>query len=412
MPSMFRPLCRLAAVIAALAVAGPLTAQTPAAQPPAAEDPERKHAFDVYESGKLAEAMPLLESVAASHPTDAVVYERWANAVVSYAATLPNAEDRKKVRARGHQIALKAKALGGASPILSLLLEIPDDGTEAPFSASKEVDDAMRSAEAAFVQGDMKNAQAGYLRALLLDPKLYEAALFMGDTYYRDKAYPSAGEWFARAIEIDPNREVAYRYWADALAGMGKNEESRARFIDAVVAEPYSELSWSGLQKWTRGNKVDLVYVKLKDGSSVSVKDSKNVSVTLDSSFAKGDPNATAWLSYGLGRAAWQTDDIKKKESPNVPRSRHTLQEEVYALRFMVTVMKESKTDMSPSSKLDPGLKALVEIEGKGFLEPFVLLNRADDGVRQDYEEYRKSNRALVRRYLDEFVVPKAGAAK
>jgi hypothetical protein len=35
------------------------------------------------------------------------------------------------------------------------------------------------------------------------------------------------------------------------------------------------------------------------------------------------------------------------------------------------------------------------------------LLNRADSGIAQDYPAYRAANRENVRRYLDEFVVPK-----
>src|SRR5262249_14269404 len=151
----------------------------------------------------------------------AIVFEHWAYSVVSYAATLPDPELRKKARIRGRQIALKAQALGDNSPILQLLLAIPEDGTESAYSERKEVDEAMKAAEAAFVRDDLENARAGYLRALLLDPDNYEAALFIGDVYFRQHVFGSAGEWFARAIQIDPNRETAYRYWADALTQSG-----------------------------------------------------------------------------------------------------------------------------------------------------------------------------------------------
>ena len=41
---------------------------------------------------------------------------------------------------------------------------------------------------------------------------MYTAALFSGDVYYKKKEYGSAGEWFARAIQMDPDRETAYRF--------------------------------------------------------------------------------------------------------------------------------------------------------------------------------------------------------
>jgi hypothetical protein len=58
----------------------------------------------------------------------------------------------------------------------------------------------------------------------------------------------------------------------------------------------------------------------------------------------------------------------------------------------------------------NPDLTALEKIEKAGLLEPFALLNRADNGIAKDYEGYRTANREKIRKYLDEFVVPKAPA--
>jgi tetratricopeptide (TPR) repeat protein len=405
-------LCKSTLILAAcLIVALPVPMFSQSADQAGADDPDRRHAFEVYESGKMVEAMPLLEKVAADHPSDPVVMERWAYSIVSYAATLPDPDTRKKARARGRQIALKAKTLGDDSPILQLMLEIPEDGSEPTFSNRKDVDDAMRAAEADFARGDLEKARAGYLQALLLDPNNYEATLFIGDVYFRQGTYGSAGEWFAHAIQIDPNRETAYRYWGDALTGANKNSDARDKFIEAVVADPYNPRSWQGLSQWAQRNKVQLNYVRLKDRSSVTVKGDKNINITLDSSLGKDDPNGLAWTTYGIARAAWHTEK-SQKEFPNVPRNRRTLQEEAQALQLMVTVLKEQKDYEKKQEKLDPALQALIKIQEAGFLDPFVLLNRADSEIAQDYEAYRAANRAKIRQYLDEFVVPKASADK
>jgi hypothetical protein len=50
----------------------------------------------------------------------------------------------------------------------------------------------------------------------------------------------------------------------------------------------------------------------------------------------------------------------------------------------------------------------MVKIQDAGFMEPFVLLNRADNDIAQDYPAYRAANRDKVRTYLDAFVIPKA----
>jgi hypothetical protein len=43
------------------------------------------------------------------------------------------------------------------------------------------------------------------------------------------------------------------------------------------------------------------------------------------------------------------------------------------------------------------------------MIEPYVLLNAADEGIAQDYPGYREKNREKLEQYLSEFVVPAAG---
>lgn len=373
----------------------------------AQDDPEREHALQIYRQGKFVDAMPLLEALAANHPSDIVVREGWAWCLFEYAGTLPDPLERRNVRAHARKVAVEAKALGDNSQLLQLMLEQPEDGgSDVTYSASKEADAAMQTAEVDFSRGELDKARAGYIRALLMDPNNYSAALFVGDVYFKQHTYGSAGEWFARAIQIDPNRETAYRYWGDDLVAMGKEDEARSKYIEGIVADPYTRRSWTGLENWLQRNKVELNNVKLKDRSSVTVKDGKNINLTLDSSLAKDDPSAQAWMSYGLDRAAWHTEE-SEKESPNIPRDRRTLQEEAHALNFMITVLKEQKDYEKRLAKLDPSLQALIKIQEAGFLDPFVLLNRADAGIAQDYATYRAANRDKIRSYLDDFMVPK-----
>jgi hypothetical protein len=73
----------------------------------------------------------------------------------------------------------------------------------------------------------------------------------------------------------------------------------------------------------------------------------------------------------------------------------------------MIAVLKEQKDYKKHSKDLDPSVQSLIKIEEAGFLDPFVLINRADAGIAQDYVAYRAANRDNIRRYLDEFLVPK-----
>jgi hypothetical protein len=42
------------------------------------------------------------------------------------------------------------------------------------------------------------------------------------------------------------------------------------------------------------------------------------------------------------------------------------------------------------------------------MIEPYVLLNGADQGIAQDYPAYRSRNRNRLEGYLSDFVVPPA----
>ncbi len=344
------PLHRLAvgrhvAVLAILLalLSGPLSsAQTASGQAPSTptapnDDPERKHALELYKDGRMVEAMPLLEKLAERYPKDTVVWEGWGVSMLGYAQTLDEPDLRKKARLRARTILLKAKDLGDNSNLLQTLLGmIPEDGGNITFSSRQEVDDVMQRAEADFARGDLDKAVEGYMQASLLDPNLYEAPLFTGDALFKEHKPGSAGEWFKRAIQIDPNRETAYRYWGDALVSQGEMQAAREKFIQGVIAEPYGRNSWMGLNQWAGRAKVTLNWVRLQDKSAVTQKDEKNVTLTLDNSL-KGDLNMAAWLAYGAGRASWHGDKFKK-EFPNEPNYRRTMREEADCLHLMVTV--------------------------------------------------------------------------
>jgi tetratricopeptide (TPR) repeat protein len=406
---------RYASVLLLIALSA--SAQTPVQSPPEESapqsDPDRKQALELINNNKTAQAMPLFEKLCSEYPKDSGLWEGWGVSTLGYSQTLTDPDLRKKARLRARSFLLKAKELGDNSNLLQTLLGmLPEDGSQSPFSPRKEVNDAMQEAEADFSRGDLDKARDGYLHALLLDPKNYEAALFIGDVYFKQHINGSAGEWFGRAIEIDPNRETAYRYWGDALWAMGKSAEAREKYIQAIVAEPYGgNRPWMGLTQWADRTKVKLNWVRLQDKSSVTQKDPGHININIDpNSLKNNDPSGSAWLIYGMNRALWQNEKFKK-EFPEAPKYRRTMREEVESLRLMVSTLTQKDFEKK-KDQLDPALVQLVAIDKAGFLEPFALLNRGDGEVAQDYAPYREAHRDVVYRYFDEFVVPKAPQEK
>jgi hypothetical protein len=73
----------------------------------------------------------------------------------------------------------------------------------------------------------------------------------------------------------------------------------------------------------------------------------------------------------------------------------------------MLVVLNAYQDNAEQLKRLDTPLRFLMNVQKAGYLEPFVLFNRANQELIQDYASYRSADREKLRRYLDEFVVPK-----
>ncbi len=369
----------------------------------------RKQAVELYRQGKFVDAMPLLEKLAIANSSDFVVKEHWAYCLLEYSKTLSSPEEQKRVRLQARRLAIEAKKLGDSGELLETLLSIPEDGSDLKFSDRPEIDQAMKAAEASRAKGNLDEARKGYLHVLELDPKNYDATVYVGDVYFSERAYNSAGEWFAKAIKLDPDKETAYRYWGDALAAAGKNDEAREKYINAVVAQPYTRPPWTALRQWAGRINQPFNAILLQNKSAAQPASDKPVS--LDEHSLKGGNLETAgWDAYNSSRNAWQQGKFKK-EFPKEAAYRRSLKEETESLDAMVKVLAPDAASQKKAENLDPALLALIRVEQEGLLEPFVLLNRADPQIAQDYPAYRAAHHDKLYRYVDEFVLPKPGGA-
>jgi len=260
--------------------------------------------------------------------------------------------------------------------------------------------ESMLRAQKAFSNGKMKKALALYKQAAEADPRLYEAALFAGDTEFKLKNYDEAGTWFAKAIAINPDRETAYRYWGDTLTHKGEQKAARSKFVDAVIAEPYTKAPWVGLQQWADASHARLASPPITLPKQAVPDEKGNVNVSVDPSKA-GDLASGAWLVYSTQPMMWRSTEFKK-HYPNETVYRHSLAEEAESLRAVIAVVKEQKI---PEDKLDATLKSLIALDKDGMLECWILLNGADRGIVEDYAAYRATHRELLHAYIDKYVI-------
>jgi tetratricopeptide (TPR) repeat protein len=384
-----------------LAVTGiVLSAQTAATKSDAEVQKEDQQAEALYQQQNFLGALPLFEDLHQQRPESNVFRERLAMTLLAKAGTEAQA-DATVTRERARKLLLDAKAAGDDSNLVQILLE----KLSAPATASSDKPkspgaEALAKAEKAFSSGDLNGALVFYKQAAEADPTMYEAPLFAGDAEYKLKHYDEAGTWYAKAIGIDPNRETAYRYWGDTLMHKGDRKGAQSKFIDAVVAEPYSKAPWIGLKQWAEANHLQLASPPITLPKQPMPDAKGNVNVTIDSSTV-GSPTSGAWLIYSMSPSVWRSTEFKK-HYPDETAYRHSLAEEAESLRSVISVVKEQKI---PEDRLDSTLKSLIALDKDGMLECWILLNHADQGIAQDYAAYRATHRDLLHAYMDKYVV-------
>src|ERR1043165_2337407 len=379
----------------------------------AAQDVDRTRAFQLYQDAKYTEALPLFEKLAVANPHDREVLEALGLIKASQTAYLKDPEARKQARLHARELLLAAQSLGADSALLKWMLEavVPENGADnSSFSTKKEVDDLMREGEEAFASGNLTKALEMYKQALLLDPKLYEAALFIGDVYFKSADHANAGEWYGRAIAINPDRETAYRYWGDSLMKQCRFTDAGDKFVEAYLAEPYSRLTRAGFLNWGDKAHINLAHPQVDVPTNVTSGKDKGTTISLDANVLTKDDKsgaAAAWMAYGIIRASWQTEFAK--QYPNEKTYRHSLKEEAAALRGAIESVKNQKLD---PKNVDPSLQTLQKLEKEGLLEPFILLALPDAGIAQDFPDYRRANLEKLRRYVKDYVLTGGGAGK
>ncbi len=388
-PKIFATLCSIF-LIANLAFA-----QSNAAKPAAATEAQKAEASGLIDENRYIQALPIFEKIASSYQTDAEFLARYGVAIISNSVTLTTPEARKTERIRGIQILEKARKLGSNDiKALDMLERFPSDGGEDDnFSSDNPaVERALREGEAFFGRAEYDKAFAAYEKAYKLNPKSYEAVLFMGDSLYAQKKYKESEVWFARAVAIEPNREMAHRFWGDALLAQGKNTEARDRFIEGLIAEPFARISWESLSKWS-----DIAQVRLAPIEIMPPNGDVAGEIVVDEKLLKTEDGTIHWKLFKKTR----DEQLLGKLATN---QRYTLADELVAWE---KTAEAARIDLK-AGKLkypDKSIVNLIKLDDAGALEPYILFLRPREDFEQDFFDYRKKNRDKLKRFVVEFII-------
>ena len=378
---------------------------------------ERRRAAQLLDESKIQQALPIFEKLVQQRPDDPDAQFYLGFCLVAKATDTPDPAARKQLRLSAREHLLRAKQLGMADALLDQLLgQLPPDGSEpVKFSNIPAAEAAMNEGEAAYTRGELDKAFAAYGRALQSDPKLYVAALFAGDMQFkrghnstdpaqRKTLFDNAGEWFHKAIAIDPDRETAHRYWGDCLLEYGRDDEARTEFVEAIVAEPYNRLTYSGIGNWANRHQQPVGHPHIEPPTSQTTQGG-NTTISVDPRTLNSADGSNEWLLYDFIRMSWQKTEFAKNY-PNEKSYRHSLKEEAAALRGVAEACAKD-VKAGKVKTLEPSLATLVKLNDSGLLEAFVLFARPDRGIAQDYIPYRVTNRDKLRRYWLEVAIIK-----
>ena len=404
--NVLRIAARFALLCFCLATIGQPTAAY--AQAGESVDELKRKSAEFVKRQAYTEALPILEKLSILEPNNAETHFYLGFALIAQANSTKDAALRKSSRIRARNAFIKCKALGSTEPVVDALIQsIPQDGADpVAFSQNGAANKLMVEAEALFSQGKLDDALKNYQRALQLDPKLFEAALFSGDVYSHNGDFPLAETWYQKAIAIDPTREIAYRYSATPLMKQGKLDQARDRYVESFICEPYSRFSVGGLTQWAKAANAKLAHPLIDIPTNVTFDEKGNAKIDLAGSALLGskDDGSFAWISYGLTRSSWRIEKFAKT-FPEEKTYRHSLAEEADALRSVLTLAGSDKKVKS----LSPSLAKLKKLNDDGLLEAYLLMARADEGIAADHPSYLKQHRDKLRRYVVEYVLTGGG---
>lgn len=344
----------------------------------------RDSAVALASQGKMQLAKPLLEQLAARDSTDATVQKWLGFVLLTDSQVLPDSAARRMQRMRARSALGRSLRLGlRDSQVSAVFAAIPENGgSDTQHSSNAEIDGIMRNAETAYAGGDYRKAFLLYQKALVLDPKLYTAALYSGDTYVHSQTVDSAYIWYDRATKIDPHRETAWRYWSDILLKQGKFDEAGDKAIRALIAEPYSRFSRSALAEWAGKTKtvVSFPLISMPEGTAEK-------------------PATPARAAYDSVRLLFKGRDGKatalfKSTFPNESEYRHSVHEERMALRAAYA-----------RDTTYAGTQMIKRMDDANMLEAFILIAVADEGIAAEYEAYRRDFQDVLEQFLKTFVM-------
>ena len=152
--------------------------------------------------------------------------------------------------------------------------------------------------------------------------------------------------------------------------------------------------------RWAEAVGAILVHLRIdRPKTTVGADGTEKTTITLDSLMKGG--SQMAWITYTGTRSIWKKEKFAK-EFPDEKVYRHSMKEEVDALRSVVSAAKDFEKD---PKKVDPQIQMIARLDSEGLLDAFVLMTASDEGVASDHPKYLREHRDKLREYVKKYVI-------
>ena len=379
----------------------PTPASTLTPTNPAAADSDRLKAMRLYQEHKFAEATEWWQKVALNYPDDIDAHEALGASLLHRAAAESDQKTKLSDRLLARAELVRAQKLGDNSDLCrSLLSTIPEDARESPAFNAQAMELVVKRIKQ-LPPGAMEAELSKYAVLLELKPGNYFAAQEIGLNYVQLKQWDKAGEWYAQAVQIEPDDGGAYGNWVEMLVSIGKMKEAREKLIQGLLVSGGTYINVS-LRMWLSANHLELKKIDIKVPYEYPTGKTATMIVVDPAWLGKNDGH-DAWLMYPRTRRLWKNE--KYFNEFYMIGYRHSLAEEVDALSQVVAAFNESLAKGNVKTP-DPALVLLSRFQAEGLLEAFILLVERDKDVNIEFYRYRTTHRDKLMEFADKYIIP------
>jgi hypothetical protein len=369
------------------------------ATPAFTQEGEAIKAESLYQSGNRLGALPYYEALTKANPNELLYAERLTVCLYTQSAGMQDGPARRELLDKIQAEAKTAVSLG-SQETASLVIANFDLSL-----ASKEKGETLAQAiwlsgEPYYGKKDFKEALNRYATAAELEPKAPEPAYFAGDAAQMLGDLPAAESWYEKALRLAPHGAKVYVHWGDAIMKIAHDPNgARAKYIDAIVADPYGTRGRQRLAEWAEAQGAVLAPPQIKP---------PNGGMEMFKTMGHDPSTRTPWTTYVLDEFAYQTNAKASpigtfhKDYPSEAKARRSLLGETKALHATAL---EAASNAEKQGKPADEFRDLIEVDKAGMLECWVIFHWSDQNMEQDYRQFSTEHWKILHDYIDRFEI-------